>query len=162
MGFTFFDKKSGWDELFSAFEEAEDAVVRVGFLRSEAHQGSDMTVAKIAAIHEFGTDTMPERSFMRSAIDGNKGKIQKTIDTLASKVIDGKMPQKQALGLIGEMIKGLMKQRITAQGPGVKGAWQDISQATKDRKGSSKILIDTGQMINSISWEIVPGKGQAE
>lgn len=156
MGIEITDKDMGWNKLIKSFKVAEkEAGVSVGFLRSSGvYENSNVTVTQVAAVHEFGSSDgrIPERSFMRSSIDANKGKLEKVISKLAGQVSDGVMPQKKALGIIGQMVQDLMKGKILA------GLSPPLAPSTVARKGSSKPLIDTGQLINSIDWEITEGK----
>jgi hypothetical protein len=152
-GSTSFDRDLGFDRLMTTFElNSKESYVNVGFLSSSGmHKNSDMTVAAIAAVHEFGSSDghIPERSFMRSAIAQNKNQIQTMIDKLAAKVADGQMQRDRALGIIGQYIKDRIVSKINT------GPFQELAKSTIDRKGSSKPLIDTGQMKQSVDWEIV-------
>lgn len=161
------DKDMGWNKVFTSFEVAEgDSAVFVGYLRSsgeykkkkERLPGEEVTLAQLAAIHEFGTKpstvpVIPERSFMRSAIDSNHSQLEQMISKLAGKVADGNITKVKALGIIGQFVKQLMKNKI------IGGLAPPLQPETIARKGSSKPLIDTGQLINAIDFEIMEGKG---
>ena len=54
----------------------------------------------------------------------------------------------QALGQLGEMTKGDVQTEIRS------GDFAPLKPATIKRKGSSRPLIDTGQMVQSIAWEL--------
>jgi phage gpG-like protein len=164
---TFTDRDKGFKKLFAKFEaEKGKAAVFVGFLRSSGvyqpkpkssapkNPPKPITIAQIAAIHEFGSKdgTIPERSFMRSAIDANKKQIEKLLKKLLLAVLEGKQTRKVALGLVGEFVSSKMKKRIT---DGLKPALK--AATVKRKKGKSTPLIDTGQLINSIDWEVQEG-----
>ena len=155
----FYEKDLGLAKLMTTFSTKEGSV-GIGVLRSSGvYKGAEnMTVAQVAAIHEFGSKdgSIPERSFMRTAVFENKGSINKLIKGLAVKITDGAMGRDKALGIIGEYVKGLIKNRIRS-GPFVPNAPETIR-----RKGSSKPLIDTGQLINSIDWELTGKKARAK
>lgn len=151
---TFYDKDLGYADLVTRMDSPGGSVF-VGFLRSSGEykqkQGKDaMTVAQVAAIHEFGSKdgTIPERSFMRSALSQGKNKIEKLAAKLTGQVTDGAMDEQEALGVLGEFVKGLMKTKITD------GLSPPLKAATIKRKGSSTPLIDTAQLINSIDWSV--------
>jgi hypothetical protein len=57
----------------------------------------------------------------------------------------------QALGLIGTVAVNISKGAFTSRGY---GEWPDISAATKEDKGSSQVLIDTGTLRNSITYVV--------
>lgn len=153
----------GWNKLMSVFQvQKGDSTLHVGVLRSsgvykkkkDRKKGEQVTVAQLAAIHEFGTTDgrIPERSFMRSTIDSNKGQLESLMKKLVGKIADGAMSKDKALGVIGQWLADKMVAKIDS------GVPPPNAQSTVDRKGSSQPLIDTGQLKNSIDWEIAKGK----
>lgn len=104
------------------------------------------TVVEIATIHEFGMG-VPERSFIRAFVDENEALIKKKIRTLGKKIVKGTLSSKQALDILGVWLTGKIQSRIA------KGIPPALAQATIDRKGSSKPLINTGQLRSSITHE---------
>ena len=180
---TLTDNDMGFTKLFTTFESAKgEHAVFVGVLRSSGvykpkpeiqaakkaakakgekfqhtakTEGQGITIAQIAAINEFGSSDgkhPPSRPFMRLAIDKNRDKTNALVVKLAKMIVDGKMTPLRALGLLGETVKGNMVKIINS------GVSPVNKKSTIDRKGSSKPLIDTGQLKNSIDWEIVKGK----
>jgi len=163
MGKTkaFFDNDYGWDRLYASLDgiPGESKVV-VGVLRSSAvykpkkgRNKQPVSVAQIAAIHEFGSKDgkIPERSFMRSAMSSNQKAIENLMKKLIVKMTDG-LPSKIALGVVGQFLRDKIVAKINSGIPPVN------AQSTIERKGSSKTLIDTGQLKSSIDWEIKEGK----
>lgn len=108
-------------------------------------------MATLAAVHEFGAPSkgIPERSFLRSAIIEGSQQIN---DIVAEGVKAYARQQKQVdlmfYNNIGLFASNLVKEKI------VKGPFRPLSEATINRKGSSKPLIDTGALRQSISWEV--------
>lgn len=164
---NFYEKDQGYDRLMLQFRSAKKGGTKVfvGFLRSSGEykprsggerQGQPVTVAQIAAIHEFGAPGagIPERSFMRGAIDQNGPALEKFMRRLTLEILLGKSTRKRAFGILGEFVKNLMKRTIQ------RGVPPPNAPETIRRKGSSKPLIDTGQMINSIDWEVEEGGGR--
>jgi len=127
----------------------------------------EITNVLVAAAHEFGTQDgrVPERSWLRAYVDENRGKIRALIRKLTEQVLEGKLSHDQALGLIGAKTVAQIQNRIR------RGLQPPLAEATKaarrgpDKKHKGprifKPLIDTGQMINSITWE-VRRRGQSE
>lgn len=156
-GNTFFDQDEGFDKLMTTFSLNDGgSTVDVGFLRSSGmHKNADLSVAALAAVHEFGSSDgrIPERSFMRSAVDGSKNQLQALVDKISAKVFDGDMDRKKGLGLIGQFLKDRIVAKINS------GVPPPNAPSTVARKGSSKTLIDTGQLKNSVDWEVTDGKG---
>lgn len=158
-------KDMGWDLIVTELEKAHKMVVKVGFpdaadIGTATVEGSGKEaassmseVAQIAAYNEFGTDRIPARPFFRTAMDTGKEKIKELSEKTYSAVLEGKMGTEQALGLIGELGTSLVKASITT------GNWEKNTDLTIARKGSSKPLIDTGQMRNSVTY-VVTGKSE--
>jgi hypothetical protein len=89
-------------------------------------------------------NNVPARPFFRPAFDKNAQKLGAFIETTVGAVYLGKLAPRQALGLIGEFMVAKVKAEIRA----VKSP--PLAKLTIVRKGSTKPLIDTGQMINSV------------
>jgi phage gpG-like protein len=122
--------------------------VDVGIIDAGEHPSGDITVAGIGFVHEFGTAIIPERSFIRSTIQDKKKELIEFQRKLLKNIIAGKMEVNQALGLIGEFMADAITQKIVAiQTP-------PNEPATIARKGSSNPLVDTGQLKNSITYEV--------
>jgi hypothetical protein len=97
---------------------------------------------------------IPERSFIRSPFTANQARYLKMLKKGARKILAGKMTTEQVLGLIGERAKADM-QNAMARGiaPPIKAS---TIRARRKRfgKASSKPLIATGQLRQSITWTI--------
>lgn len=122
--------------------------VDVGIIDAGKHSSGDMTVAEIGFANEFGTETIPERSFIRSVTRGNKKEIIAMQKQLLKKITEGKLTTVTALGLLGEKIADMISQKIvTLKTP-------PNSPETIRRKGTSNPLVQTGQLKNSITYEV--------
>ena len=86
------------------------------------------------------------RPFFRTAIDRNKIALNSFIDKVAAQLILGRISPDDALKLIGEWMQGKIKKSITT------GNWPQNAPSTKKRKGSTKPLIDTSQMRNTVTY----------
>ncbi|HEV7214159.1 MAG TPA: hypothetical protein VGP33_03465 [Chloroflexota bacterium] len=120
--------------------------VRVGFLAGSTYPDGTSTPL-VATVQEFGAPSrgIPPRPFFRTAIKTNSpkwgpklGAVLKAHDYDANK----------ALSLMGEGIKGEIQQSI------VDLVAPPLAPATVAAKGSTKPLIDTGHMLNSVDWEV--------
>jgi HK97 gp10 family phage protein len=103
----------------------------------------------VVVFQEFGTKHIPARPFVSTSFDENKEKINSTKKKLYERIIQGNMTTENALRIIGIMHVNQMKRKI-----------RDISSppnapSTIKKKGSSNPLIDKGQMINSVTHEVV-------
>ena len=130
-------------ELLKVLNKLKKKKITVGV---HGDAGSDNLMK--ANANEFGTDSIPERSFIRAGYDSEKSKIDKDIEKLITKVIIREMTAAVALDLIGSTAVGRIQEfAIDLRDP-------PNAQSTIDAKGSSNPLVDTGQMIGSIDYKI--------
>lgn len=153
--------------------------VRVGFPKGEAfdripdeywesatgEKDKPLSVGEVAVIHEFGTDDIPERSFMRSTHDENRGRWKKDQRTLLLEIQDRKKTVEDALGYMGVKIKGAIQEKINSNIPPPNDPDTIVK---KLKRGGFKIttgvgpagtglvknttLVDTGQMKQSVTF----------
>jgi hypothetical protein len=110
-----------------------------------------ITVLDVANWMEFGTATVPARSFIRAWFDENKERANRTLVALLWSVIDGKLTKAQMLAVLGLRFVAQIQLRISD------GIPPPLKQATIDRKGSSVPLISTGQLRSSITHRVYEG-----
>ena len=100
--------------------------------------------AYIGAINHFGTDDIPARPWLDVGFNNASGDIFK----IASNAVDDGADTDKMLEIIGvESVAAIQEYLTNLQDP-------PNAQSTKDAKGSSNPLIDTGQLRASISYEI--------
>lgn len=146
-----------WRRIMRTVTTMGRQVVKVGIVGSAAQNEVEpgITLARIAGVHEFGAAIrqrwgvlyIPERSFIRSTVAKNNN-YASLIARVVGLVVDGKRTEEQALNIIGARASADMKRTITA------GIPPPNAPATIERKGSSKPLIDTGRLLNAISWSV--------
>jgi hypothetical protein len=129
--------------------QAKDKAVRRG--KGGSIRNTDQPLAVIAAIHEFGLGDMPQRSFLRSAYDENLPMIDKMIQRVANGAVAG-LGTNAALNQLGNVVQGMVQRKI------VDGPFVPNSPGTIKRKKSSRPLIDTGHLRQSIRY-IIERKG---
>lgn len=133
--------------------QAKDKAVRRG--KGGSIRNTDQPLAVIAAIHEFGLGDMPQRSFLRSVYDENLPMIDKMIQRVANGAVFG-LGTNAALNQLGNVVQGMVQRKI------VDGPFVPNSAATIKRKKSSKPLIDTGHLRQSIRYVIERKGGNHE
>lgn len=111
----------------------------------EDSDGEPLTVGEIASVHEFGLG-VPERSWLRGWIDENRSMIQADLRRGMQRVIEGKLTKEQVASILGVKYVGEIQKRIA------QGIEPPNHPDTVKRKGSSKPLIDTGQLRSAITW----------
>lgn len=157
-------KKNLFPKMQQAAAELDGRKVQVGVFGEQAW---------LAGIHEYGckikvTDkmraylhsqglhlknsteyiTIPERAFLRNGYDGAREEVADEAEMVLSEVLAGKLPPELLLNQIGEWIASHIRDYATGL---------DSPQNhpfTVDKKGSSNPLVDTGGMINAISYEV--------
>ncbi len=152
------DRDRGLKKLKRNLKNTGKHFVKVGIFgdsASEAHAGTQKSNVEIAGFQEFGTSRIPTRSFIRATVDAEEAKIRKLQVQLGRKVLQGKTTEVQGLSVMGVFLQGAIQKRI--QG----GISPALSPKTIQRKGSSKTLIDTGQLVQSIAWAVERGKLKA-
>lgn len=126
-----------------------ERVVKIGFPQGPTEKDGT-PVAMIAAIHEFGAPSkgIPERSFLRSSIAQNMAKYMRFNRTNLLAILQMKMTPDKALSLLGEMAAGDAKKMIRH------GDFVPLLPATIRAKGSSKPLIDTTTMVQTLTYTV--------
>lgn len=189
------DIDRGFNQILKDLEFLERADIDVGVQSDTMADGGKMTMAKLAAVHEFGAEIkidagsvtqyrsvgkdgnfkhggklrkrklkstnfaqtfarkahsiqIPERSFIRSAFDENQKEIENMAKGVANKVAGMELSPKQGMHLIGQDMEKKIKQKLK------KGPFEANAPATVKRKGSSRPLIDTGRLRNSIRYKV--------
>lgn len=155
------------------------AVVKVGFFETERYPGGkyhwtdkrlagmspagrqlaeflegkdkfDGPVAQAAFWAEFGTKTAPARPFMRNTV---ASKSPRWGVALGNALRRTKYDARAALALMGMGIQGQIRQTITD--------FKDPpnSQVTADLKGFNKPLVNTGQMLRAVDFQVLEDDG---
>lgn len=141
------------EDHLKKMKDMKTKYVAVGVLANEATgriYENGVNVLQVAAIHEYGLGSSPERSFLRAPQELKQKELKNFINIQLEKVLDGRSVS-QGLGLIGTYATNLSQEAFDTSGF---GSWPALSTSTVNNKGSSKPLIDTGTLKNSISWEI--------
>lgn len=149
------------EKQLSNMEKAKSLSVKVGLPAGESAtskaytsdgQGPAPTVIEVGVWHEYGTQNIPQRSFLRGPLNAKSGELDKVLQTQFNLVLEKGMEVEKALGRVGLAARNISVGAFRTRGYGV---WKDISQATKEAKGSSGVLIDTGLLRSSITWVVV-------
>lgn len=136
----------------------DELVARVGILGSDvARKGdddTDLTNSEIGVIQEFGSETanIPPRSFLRMPVETHAREIMKSMDSPAVRKAVESGDAVTVFKILGIAAESFVKQAFSSGGF---GKWAPNTPATVDRKGSSKPLIDTGELRRSITSDVV-------
>lgn len=118
-------------------------------LSKNARQGASNN-ATIAAVHVLGAPSkgIPKRDFLIPVVQGNSQKYVGLMAQGFRNALRDKEKIRQVYEKIGLVISNDVKAYI------VSGNFVPLKQSTIDAKGSSKPLISTGELRNSISYEV--------
>lgn len=147
----------GLDKIIAQLGD-KGAGVKVGILGSTDTRKEDgsVTNAEIGIIQEYGSVSrkIPPRSFLRMPILAKKNQLinQATTGDTRKKLLSGDI--KGALTNIGYIAEEIIDDAFKSSGF---GAWPANSPITTAKKGSSKPLIDTGQLRRAITSKVVNG-----
>lgn len=126
--------------------------VEVGYLGEVIHINEDgkrpITLGDLASIHEHGVGYIPKRAFVKPALKQNRLKYLRFAGRQITPVIRGRQTATRVWHLLGqEAVKDVKKYMVTAK-------FTALSEQTVKRKGSSRPLIDTGQLRQSVTYKI--------
>ncbi|CAQ85199.1 MULTISPECIES: phage virion morphogenesis protein [Photorhabdus] len=124
-------------------------VVGVPASKNSRNEESSVSNTVVAAAQEFGVPGhIPERSFLRSTLRENKESAVKFLASKLKEAIVSGDGLNTPFELLGEKMAGEVKRKIQS------GISPPLAPETITRKGSSKPLIDTGQLLQSITYEV--------
>lgn len=143
----------GLEKILQHVHFLDETNARVGIVGAAGDKRSGdgrMTVGEVALINEFGTKSIPARSFMRSALRTEKAHelayfLAETALTFGN--VD------QALHAAGEGLAEVMRAKITS------ATLRQNKASTIAKKGFNSPLLDTGVLLRSIDYELVRASG---
>lgn len=164
------EDRSDVDKILRVLEELASTAVRIGILSS-----AEGEILMIANVNEYGCDIpitnkmrgyfrgafginikrdttkirIPERSFIRSSYDENKGKFR-TYDDYLNAVLDMKISVQEFYQMVGNACVNTIKEYIR------RGNFEpDSSLTLEQKKPKTSPLINTGNLINAIDYEVI-------
>jgi len=147
----------GWNDIEKELKKFQKASILVGFQegsttktqkKGQRLKEGGLSMPQIASQNEFGTKNIPARPFMRTSFDENLPKIYKLIERQYVAIESGQSAE-QSLNAVGVVMVGLIQKKIRQI------TTPPNSPRTIAIKGSSKPLIDFGQMIQSVTYKVV-------
>jgi hypothetical protein len=157
------DTDMGLADILKETEKLKSMCVKVGITEDVGSQTTEggATIAQIASWNELGVMGppvsqygggkwfIPPRPFIRGFVDGKREQTAKTLEKLGGLVSGGKLKAAEAMVRLGEYGQSGIKSYIR-NGPHTQNADSTIA-----RKGSSKPLIDSGTLRNSIRYQVI-------
>ena len=144
---------SGGDRLGTKLRQIRERLMKnsgvlVGLPAGTGSYEDGAPIAVIGAVHEFGSadGTIPERSFLRVPLRQNAEDFKSVWRAQISKVVEGELSMHQVMSQLGARAVAVSQEAIS------EGIAPGNAESTVKRKGSSKPLIDTGQLRQSITF----------
>lgn len=152
MNVKFESKDMGKAKIERELRAARKLVALVG-IPSDAKRHEDnpnIGLAEIAFIMEKGStvNKIPPRPFMQQTRIMNEKKVAGLSKKYLSAISTGKMSAMDAIKKLGASYEGAMKKIFLT------GSFVGNAESTKKRKKSSKPLIDTGLLRQSIKYKV--------
>lgn len=147
-------RDSGLLNRITSVARSATSKIEVGYFGNQMHRPSitsgstgSISIKDLAAIHELGLG-VPKRAFVGPALKKNRIKYIKYIGKQLTPIIRRRQTMNAAWQTVGIMaVADIQEYMITAQ-------FTPLAPSTIARKGSSKPLIDTGQMRQAITYRV--------
>lgn len=144
--------KSDREKLKKKFEKIGEAFVSIGVHEGAGQYEDGTSVVEVALWNEFGTRSIPERSFIRSTIDENESLIDSWRDEMLKKLISDDWTVEKALEAIGFRIQILIQNKIKSNVPPPNAPSTLKHKAREGTSGGT--LIDSGLLLRSITYQV--------
>lgn len=144
---TFTRSGPGVGKIVAALQGLDGLEGKVGWFES-AHYPDGTPVAYVATIHEFGTGRIPARPFMRPAVADHGREWVDLLGQGAKAAINGGPSPAEVLEAVTLAAAGNVAEKIQAV------TSPPLAPVTIKRKGHDKPLVDTGQMVQSVTGKV--------
>jgi hypothetical protein len=148
-------KRKGGASLDAALKKLEQVskkpnLVKVGIPDSSINYPDGTNLLMVAAVNEFGSldGRIPERSYLRSTMINKRDVFKKFWRKYGADYLTGKIPPRDILELLGQLAQAEVQRQIRAIDD------PPNALSTIEQKGSSKPLIDSGLLIQSIRYQV--------
>lgn len=146
-------RDQGADRVLRAAKTAGGEEVRVGLVGPESrqrHEGTSMSVAAVASLHELGLAGLPARPIVRAWADGDQAWIKAQLRDLARDVLLGRRSERAALEEFGERSAQRMRAVLGDEAA-------PLDPDTIRQKSGRRPLEETGQIRDAIGHAVEAG-----
>ena len=174
------DTDKGMNKILEEMAKLKNMYAKVGFPDNDDSSG-DVRIAQYAYWNENGVTStnnvlkkgkvweLPPRPFMSQAVDNNEEQIKQTGEKLVKMVSEGKIDARTAVRRNAENMVNLIKNSIK-NGDFKENSDITINGTTPGKDGkqfirgkrSTKPLIDSGLMRDSVMYQIIEGEAIVE
>jgi hypothetical protein len=151
-------KDHGLAKLRADLEDLRRLTIRAGIQGADAssrHPRGDLSVGEVAALMEYGSDDgrIPARPFLRHTSESTATKMREALRGAVSDVVDGRAETADALAKVGADLRDEIRETIERA-----SEWAvPLAASTIARKGHDRPLVDTGTMLDSVSFVVADG-----
>jgi len=143
----------GFDKLMSNLEIINLFDILIGYIEKdgeETHINSEISVAQIATMMEYGTENIEARSFIRSTMIEKQSEIFGYLETAVGEIIFKDKPPLDAFEQAAISIVNLVGQKMDSA-----NSWaKPLEEETIEEKASNTVLKDTGQLRRNLGWAV--------
>lgn len=161
------DRDLGWNRIKELSRQlaSRDCHVKIGVLDDGKEGSADregITNGELAVVMEFGTGSIPARSWIGRTFDQKRDEVQADMARLLGHIVDGKVSVDKALNVLGAKYSAAVKNTVT-QGEQIQPPNAPSTLArklAKTRKGASnavRTLIDSARMVGAVTWATFGG-----
>lgn len=138
----------GLEKELELINKIGKARVKVG-VQADAgvHSESGENLVDIGIWNEYGTAHIPSRPFIRQTFEDNQQAVAQYLGRVVANVAKGG-DLVQELSKLGQWYQDKQKKTLTSY------PWTPNAPSTRRRKKSSKPLVDTSQLVNSIRYKV--------
>ncbi|EGT79337.1 hypothetical protein [Haemophilus haemolyticus] len=138
----------GLEKELELINKIGKASVKVG-VQADAgvHSESGENLIDIGIWNEYGTAHIPSRPFIRQTFEDNQQAVAQYLGRVVANVAKGG-DLVQELSKLGQWYQDKQKKTLTSY------PWTPNAPSTRKRKKSSKPLVDTSQLVNSIRYKV--------
>lgn len=128
------------------------AYVSIGVHEGAGAYPDGTLIAEVALFNEFGTETAPERSFIRSTLEEHKADLNRWRQEFLQKMLLEGWTTEKALNAMGFRIAELVRNKIKSNVPPPNAP---STLRAKQRHGvAPNTLIDTGLLLRSVTYQV--------
>ena len=136
------EDKNKMPQISQALQELENYDVQIGVF-------DDEEMILIASVHEYGSLNVPERSFIRSALDENHQRIDREKERLLGDVLDLRISAYRYYERLGQLMVNIIQERMDQV------RTPPLQPETRENRTGSNPLVDTGELQSSIEYRVV-------
>ncbi|MCP4055121.1 MAG: hypothetical protein GY739_19190 [Mesoflavibacter sp.] len=141
-------------DLEKKLKKLQGKTIKVGVPASTAPYENGISTAVIAAVHEYGslTRNVPARPFLRPGVANAIPKINKLLQIKLPDFVEGSINADGVFTLVGEIARSEIVRMWDNNN------WSPLKSKSAQKaveKGNRQILLDTGHLKNSITYQVI-------